>query len=242
MNGKSSTLLIIVFAALALFCFAVKSFYDYQVTKLKLEHGIEISEASDPQGASGSLPAPPPVASALPAFQSQAAAPTLFPAASPETVPAPASDPDLEKMKLEMDALRAENSLYAEKIDEIRSTGGSATGGAPAAAAPIVPKVSPEEQAQLDALRAQVTKAPAIGQVKQCNWDFDLVWIDGGSDRNLKTGDTFAVRRGYEIMGFLTVEEVEENFSVSKLTSSNRGSQTARRPEVGDDVIKWPLF
>ena len=42
--------------------------------------------------------------------------------------------------------------------------------------------------------------------------------------------------------GFVTVEEVFDTYSVTKLTSGNRDSETARRPQPGDDVIKWPLF
>jgi len=262
MNGKSSTFLILVLAAVALGCFAVKSYYDYQVTMFKHEHGMDkenpaeaAQAASAPAAAASSTPVVPPPPVVAPAAAATAAVPplpTATPAAGnalpattqPALAPAPARDPEIDKVRMELEALREENKIAQQKIEAMRAgenTGSARTG----AAATTAPAVTPEQaaaDAEVEALRQQLVNAPAVAQVVECNWDFDLVFINGGKDRNLEAKEKFAVRRGSDIVGFVTVEEVEATYAVTKLTSKNARTETSLKPAPGDDVIKWPLF
>lgn len=274
MNGKSATFLILVIAAVVLGCFAVKSYYEYQVTKIKLEHGIEVEGApvagQTGAGAGGATSAaggtsvvvpPPPGIGTAPIATTPASAIVQAPVAGGgSTITSvaplardPAAEAEAERIKQDLAALRTENEIYRKKYDQLQggveaaaaAAGGASTGesasaipGATAAGAPGVASDDPE----VLALRQRIIDAQAIAKVAQTDWNFDLVVIDGGSDRNIQKGDTFAVRRGNEIMGYLKVDEAEPSLSMTTLTSENRESQTARRPEPGDDVIKWPLF
>ncbi len=272
MNGKSATFLILVIAAVVLGCFAVKSYYEYQVTKIKLEHGIEVEGPSvagqtgtgvgagkSPAGGTLVVVPPPPGIGTAPVATTPAplaVQPNVAGGGSTITSVAPlASDPaaeaEAERIKQDLAALRTENEIYRKKYNQMQggveaavadgaSTGESAASipGATAAGAPGVASNDPE----VLALRQRIIDAQAIATVAQTDWNFDLVVIDGGSDRNIQKGDTFAVRRGYEIMGYLKVDEAEPNISMTTLTSDNRDSETARKPEPGDEVIKWPLF
>ena len=141
----------------------------------------------------------------------------------------------------------------------MNSRASQAAGGSPSAAGssptaiPVAPPAPapgtlggatplPTDDPKVQALRQQIVNASAIGKVEAYLTEFDRVTIRGGSERNIQVDDTFAVRRGYEIMGYLKVEEVEQGSCLAKLTSKNADSETARKPQAGDDVIKWPLF
>ncbi len=244
MNGKSSTFLILVIAAVALGCFAVKSYYDYQVTMFKHEHGMDSANpaaaaqaASAPAAATTPVVPPPPTATAA---SNPLPAPT-------QPVAAPARDPEIDRVHLELEALREENKIAQQKIEAMRAGGGNGNSGTArtGVAATAAPAATPEQaaaDAEVEALRQQLVNAPAIAQVVECNWDFDLVFINGGKDRNLQAEEKFAVRRGSDIVGFVTVEEVEATYAVTKLTSKNAQTETSLKPAPGDDVIKWPLF
>jgi len=257
MNGKSSTFLILVLAAVALGCFAVKSYYDYQVTMFKHEHGMDTAQPADATQA-GSTPAavaapvvpPPPVVAATPPAETVSALPAAtspVPAVVPPVAAAaapPARDPELDKVRMELEALREENKIAQQKIEAMRAGSTGANSGA-AQTGQAASGSTPEQvaaDAEVEALRLQLANAPAVAQVVECNWDFDLVFINGGKDRNLQAEEKFAVRRGADIVGFVTVEEVEATHAVTKLTSRNAQSETALKPAPGDDVIKWPLF
>ena len=251
MNGKSSTFLILVLAAVALGCFAVKSYYDYQVTMFKHEHGMDTAQPADAAQVAGVTPAgvvPPPPAVALPTGATAAAGQLpadMAPApVAVQPAAAPARDPDMEKVRLELEALREENKIAQQKIEAMRA-GGADADSSSAQTGEVASAATPEQaaaDAEVEALRQQLVNAPAVAQVVECNWDFDLVFINGGKDRNLQAEEKFAVRRGTEIVGFVTVEEVEATYAVTKLTSRNAQSETSLKPAPGDDVIKWPLF
>jgi len=51
----------------------------------------------------------------------------------------------------------------------------------------------------------------------------------------------FAVRRGADILGWIKVDEVQENQSIAVLVT-NRDNETVQKPEVGDDLIDFELF
>lgn len=155
-------------------------------------------------------------------------------------------------MKAELDALRRETDLMNSRASQAAGGSPSAAGSSPPAPPAFVPVAAPgtlggatplpSDDPKVQALRQQILNASAIGKVAAFHREFDRVTIVGGTERNIQVDDTFAVRRGHEIMGFLTIEEVEQGTAHAKLTSSNAGSETARKPQAGDDVIKWPLF
>lgn len=99
-----------------------------------------------------------------------------------------------------------------------------------------------EIEAEIAALAEQVKRQPAIAKVTFYDNALAVVALDGGEDRNLKPEMRLAVRRGAEILGFITIEEVGATESVAKLTSKNRESPTARKPSPGDDVIAFNFF
>lgn len=79
-----------------------------------------------------------------------------------------------------------------------------------------------------------------IGEVIEADSDWNTVCINAGSTQNVNAGKTFALRRGYYIIGDLKIETVEENSSIgSMVTKTLRPGMTAR---VGDTVIPYPLY
>lgn len=79
-----------------------------------------------------------------------------------------------------------------------------------------------------------------IGEVIEADSDWNVVRINAGSVQNVNAGKTFALRRGYYIIGDLKIETVEENSSIgSMVTKTLRPGMTAR---VGDTVIPYPLY
>lgn len=280
MKGKFATLLVLVVAAVALGFFAVKSYFDFQVTKLKHEYenkgGQQASAEQANVGTAGVIPPPPGVGAApapsvagavAPVLTAPAPAPAAGGQASTVIPPAPAAsltppptslqgavdNSDVAKIQAELDALRREKALIDERAS--KGAGGDSSGGAAATTAtadptpPAAPPGTlggaaplPSDDPKVKALRQQIVNASSIGKVAAYHKEFDRVTIVGGAERNIQVDDTFAVRRGYEIMGYLKVEEVEQGSSHAKLTSKNAGSETARKPQPGDDVIKWPLF
>ena len=155
-----------------------------------------------------------------------------------------AENAEVAKMKAELDALRRETDLMNSRASQAAAGGAVPPAVEPVAAPGTVGGATPlpSDDPKVQALRQQILNASAIGKVAAFHREFDRVTIMGGSERNIQVDDTFAVRRGHEIMGFLTIEEVEQGTAHAKLTSSNAGSETARKPQAGDDVIKWPLF
>jgi hypothetical protein len=263
MKGKSATLLVLVVAAVVLGCFAVKSYFDFQVTKLKHEYEHQAGKPASAEqanvGTAGVVP-PPPGVGVAPA--PSPVPPAVAPAPTPDPVPVPpvasalptaAENSEVAKMKAELDALRRENALIESRANQLSGASGATApdGGGPATtgeapspapgtlggAAPL-----PSDDPKVQALRQQILNAASIGKVAAYLTEFDRVAIEGGSERNIKVDDTFAVRRGYEIMGYLKVEEVDQGSCLAKLTSKNAESDTARKPQAGDDIIKWPLF
>ena len=57
----------------------------------------------------------------------------------------------------------------------------------------------------------------------------------------MRKDQRFAVRRGADILGWIKVDEVQENQSIAVLVT-NRDNETVQKPEVGDDLIDFELF
>lgn len=88
----------------------------------------------------------------------------------------------------------------------------------------------------------QIKDAPSAGKVVVYNSDWGFVQINTGNNQSVAVGTKFAVRRGGSIVGYVKVTEVNQQTALAEMTSRNQHSETARKPQAGDDVIPWPLF
>ena len=84
--------------------------------------------------------------------------------------------------------------------------------------------------------------APALARVTGYDKDWGLVTFNAGIGQGVKKDQRFAVRRGEDILGWVKVDQVEENQSIAVLVTKNREIDTAAKPEVGDDLIDFELF
>lgn len=103
------------------------------------------------------------------------------------------------------------------------------------------PGGNPDIEARLARMREQVMKAPSLAKVTSFNGEWGLVTFDAGAAQNVKVQQRFAVRRGADVLGWIRVEEVQENQSIATLLT-DRDNETSRKPEVGDDLIDFELF
>lgn len=173
-----------------------------------------------------------------------------------------APDPDLAKLQARLKALEQESALYQKKFEQVRSGGGAppsiqeqstesgslrevmareANGASPA----LFPKEGGVTAAQRGAkaeYERQISVAPMVGKVVEFNAKWGFVQIDAGKNRNIKPGTKLAVRRGALIVGYVKVDEVNDESAIAELTSRNEFSETALKPKPGDDLINWPLF
>ena len=91
-------------------------------------------------------------------------------------------------------------------------------------------------------MRAQVTSAPSLAKVTSYDKEWGIVTFDAGSVQGVKVDQRFAVRRGADILGWVKVNEVLEDEAVATLVTKNADSDTAVKPDVGDDLIDFELF
>jgi hypothetical protein len=68
------------------------------------------------------------------------------------------------------------------------------------------------------------------------------VTFDAGIGQGVRIDQRFAVRRGSEILGWVKVNEVLEDEAIATLVTKNADSDTAVKPDVGDDLIDFELF
>ncbi|MCP5541750.1 MAG: hypothetical protein H7A52_16530 [Akkermansiaceae bacterium] len=183
--------------------------------------------------------------------------------ANPAPTPAPpavspGADSSVARLQADLEMLKQENALYQQKLNEVRggsdkrtamrfnSQGdGVATGSVPAsavtaAAGGAAPASGPAQD--FAAIAEKIRKASPIAKVIDYDPDWALVIIDGGQDRNIEEGMRFAVRRGGEILGWIKITDVDGTTSGGELTTANKFSQTARKPQAGDDIIPDNLF
>lgn len=104
------------------------------------------------------------------------------------------------------------------------------------------PGGNPEVEERLARMREQVRNAPSLATVTSFDSEWGVVTFNAGSKQLVKPEQRFAVRRGTDILGWVKVDQVEENESIAVLVTKNRDSDTARKPEVGDDLIDFELF
>lgn len=104
------------------------------------------------------------------------------------------------------------------------------------------PGGNPDVEERLSRMRDQVRMAPALARVTGYDKDWGLVTFNAGIGQGVKKDQRFAVRRGEDILGWIKVDQVEENQSIAVLVTKNREIDTAAKPEVGDDLIDFELF
>ena len=96
--------------------------------------------------------------------------------------------------------------------------------------------------ARLDRMRSQILAAASLGKVTSYDKDWGIVTFNAGAAQGVKKDQRFAVRRGSEVLGWVKVDQVEEDQSIAVLVTKNRESDTALKPDVGDDLIDFELF
>jgi hypothetical protein len=104
------------------------------------------------------------------------------------------------------------------------------------------PGGNPEMDARLQRMRSQITAAASLGKVTSYDKDWGIVTFNAGAAQGVKKDQRFAVRRGSEVLGWVKVDQVEEDQAIAVLVTKNRESDTALKPDVGDDLIDFELF
>ena len=164
--------------------------------------------------------------------------------------PQPA-DPEISRFQDSLEqareqALRTEKQ-YSELVSEANARAGEAavTSELPeflreATANP--PGGNPSEQASMEVMRNKIRSAPLLAQVTGYDRDWGIVTFNAGASQGVKKDQRFAVRRGDIILGWVKVDEVQENSSVAILVTKNRNIDMAEKPAAGDDLIDFELF
>ena len=208
--------------------------------------------AAAPQAPS---PAPAPVPDALTSAALQEAETTL---------PTPV-DPDIARFQQSLEQARQQGQATDQRFNQI--AGGAAPSSPPAVATDPAavgaggtsaitselpdflrdavnnpPGGSPEMDARLDRMRSQILAAASLGKVTSYDKDWGIVTFNAGAAQGVKKDQRFAVRRGSEVLGWVKVDQVEEDQSIAVLVTKNRDSDTALKPDVGDDLIDFELF
>lgn len=104
------------------------------------------------------------------------------------------------------------------------------------------PGGNPELQARLERMKSQVVASPSLAKVTSYDNDWGIVTFNAGAAQGVKRDQRFAVRRGSEILGWVKVDQVDADQSIAVLVTKNRESDTALKPDVGDDLIDFELF
>lgn len=165
-------------------------------------------------------------------------------------------DPELESIRNSLDQVREQNRRTEEQYREItgdvnrkalESTAGVGDLSAElpeflreAVANP--PGGNPSVNERIGRLREQVLRAPSLAQVTGYDKDWGIVTFNAGAAQNVKKNQRFAIRRGSEILGWIKVDEVQTNQSIAVMVTKNAQSDTALKPDVGDDLIDFELF
>jgi len=195
-----------------------------------------------------------------------AAAPAMPPGYQESgTLPLPLpNDPELNNIRASLDRAREQSQLTEQRYNQLagnvntqareaaaiakdQTTAGSTeiTSELPDFLRDAVenpPGGNPEIEARLNRMRTQVAAAPSLGKVTSYDKDWGVVTFDAGTGQGVKVDQRFAVRRGSDILGWIKVDEVQDDQSIAVLVTKNRESDTSSKPEVGDDLIDFELF
>lgn len=237
-----------------------------------LQNGVPVNAQGVPLNQPGGNPAQAPVGfqppAQNPAYDAQGNPIASAPAAQPRypetgNLPLP-NDPELESIRASLDQAREQGRLTEQRYNQLagnvdsdaREAAAMAVGDNGTGSTAITeelpdflreavenpPGGNPEVEARLERMRQQVVAAPSLGKVTSYNKDWGVVTFDAGASQGVKVEQRFAVRRGSEILGWIKVDEVREDQSIAILVTKNRNSDTALKPEVGDDLIDFELF
>ncbi len=178
-------------------------------------------------------------------------------------LPAP-EDPDLASLRESLDQAREQSRLTEQRYNQLAAGG---TASSPAGSASVAPSAGgsqaaitselpdflrnavenppgghPEIEAQLQRMRSQVLAAPSLAKVTSYDAEWGIVTFDAGAAQGVKVDHRFAVRRGSDVLGWVKVSEVTPDQAIATLVTRNANSETAVKPEVGDDLIDFELF
>lgn len=182
------------------------------------------------------------------------------------TLPVP-NDPELANIRASLDQAREQTRLTEQRYNQLsgnvdsqareaaamaENTANTAAAGSTAITEELPdflrnalenpPGGNPEVEQRLDRMRQQVAAAPSLGKVTSYDKDWGIVIFNAGAGQGVKVSQRFAVRRGSDILGWIKVDEVQDDQSIAVLVTKNRESDTAAKPEVGDDLIDFELF
>ena len=173
-----------------------------------------------------------------------------------KSLPQPA-DPDITTFQDSLEQAREQAQRTEMQYNELVSDVDARASEAAAAAGPPVtselpeflreatanpPGVNPPGRASREAMRNKVRSAPMLAQVTGYDRDWGIVTFNAGASQGVKKDQRFAVRRGDIILGWVKVDEVQENTSVAILVTKNRNIDMAEKPAAGDDLIDFELF
>lgn len=170
------------------------------------------------------------------------------------TLPTP-DDPELDSIRNSLEQVREQSRRTEEQFLDITGNAGRSVDSGVQAAAEITeelpdflreavenpPGGNPEVEERIARMRNQVLQAPALARVTSFDNDWGIVTFNAGLSQNVKKNQRFAVRRGADILGWIKVDEVQQNQSIAVLVT-NRDDETVQKPDVGDDLIDFELF
>jgi hypothetical protein len=159
------------------------------------------------------------------------------PAAAPlPATPAAAIDQaaiDRANLQRQLEQAENEKNLLTSRVNTLESADPSAP------TSPDAPVPEAAESGELTTTQKRIKEAPSIAKIQQYLPDQGFAVIDAGTARGLKTGQTYAVRRGHFIVAKKVEvgETVEESQAILGVNASSLPPGETLRP--GDEVIKW---
>ncbi len=214
----------------------------------------------DAQGNAVYLTGLPPAMTPAPAATAPLPAANSMASQVESSLPAP-EDPDIARFQQSLEQARQQGQITDQRFNQIAGADATVppanlaqdppTGSAeitaelPAFLREAVnnpPGGNPEVDARLQRMRSQITAAASLGKVTSYDKDWGIVTFNAGAAQGVKKDQRFAVRRGSEVLGWVKVDQVEEDQAIAVLVTKNRESDTALKPDVGDDLIDFELF
>ena len=188
--------------------------------------------------------------------------PETTPTPSPQ--PAPMTSQGNANFDQQLQALRAEREMLSRQFEHLNTGAAPDTLAQPAPGPPVIPRTEEanpniggpvdarpiaSEEIEMEETAARVTPAeqriidaPALAKVANYNSDWQFIVHDGGSERNIRKGQKFAVRRGSEIVCTIQVSDVDVSSATADLLGRAKNDPKSPKPQQGDDVIGYPLF
>ena len=171
------------------------------------------------------------------------AIPQVAPAAQPTPPAAAVPTPDpaaAARLALQQQLEQAENekNLLSTQVQKLQANQEPGPAGTTATTSTVETPAAPEASALTD-MQRKIKDAPAIATIQRYLPDQGFAVLDAGTARGLKSGQTYAVRRGHFIVAkqIEIGETVEENEAIAGVNASSLPTGETIKP--GDEVIKW---